>query len=112
TRALAADGHGSRTVRVCAPSTGRCEYAPVWDVGPWNIDDDYWSTAGQRERFADVPRGTPQAQAAYQDGHNGGADGFGRQVTNPAGIDLADGTFWDGLGLGTNSWVDVTFLWL
>ena len=27
---------------------------------------------------------------------------------NPAGIDLADGTFWDGLKLTTNSWVTVT----
>jgi hypothetical protein len=32
-------------VRVCATS-GRCEWAPVWDVGPWNITDDYWWVRG------------------------------------------------------------------
>lgn len=111
-RALSKKGEGARTVRVCAPDTGRCEYAPVWDVGPWNIRDNYWDPAGHRENFTDLPRGVPQAQAAYQDNHNGGKDGFGRSVRNPAGIDLADGTFYDGLGLRGNSWVDVTFLWL
>ncbi|MGH3672112.1 MAG: hypothetical protein ACRDSH_16010, partial [Pseudonocardiaceae bacterium] len=32
-------------------------------------------------------------------------------VRNQAGIDLADGTFSDGLGLRNNSWVTVTYLW-
>jgi hypothetical protein len=32
-------------------------------------------------------------------------------VRNPAGLDLADGTFWDGLGLTGSSYVDVAFLW-
>jgi uncharacterized protein YraI len=32
-------------------------------------------------------------------------------VANPAGIDLADGTFWDGLKLKNNAWVTVTYLW-
>jgi hypothetical protein len=32
-------------------------------------------------------------------------------VANPAGIDLADGVFWDGLQLTTNAWVDVAYLW-
>lgn len=111
-RALSDDWQGTRTVRVCAPHTGRCEYAPVWDVGPWNVDDDYWNAGADRERFTGLPRGVPQAEAAYHDGHNGGRDGFGRTVTNPAGIDLADGTFWDGLELRDNAWVDVTYLWL
>ncbi|WP_460701288.1 hypothetical protein [Myceligenerans halotolerans] len=110
--ALSEKGQGAHSVRVCAPATARCEYAPVWDVGPWNIDDNYWNSARHRERFADLPRGVPQAQAAYHDDHNGGKDGFGRVVRNPAGIDLADGMFYDGLGLTDNAWVDVTFLWL
>jgi hypothetical protein len=106
---LSAEGTGTYSVRVCAPSTDRCAYAPVWDVGPWNTRDDYWS--GDRQGWTDLPRGVPQAQAAFEDGHNGGDDQFGRAVTNPAGIDLADGTFWDGLGLRHNAWVDVTYLW-
>jgi hypothetical protein len=107
-RALSPQRSGAFTVRVCA-SNGRCEWAPVWDVGPWNTKDDYWSD--DREMWPDLPVGLPQAQAAYQDGHNEGHDQFGRTVTSPAGIDLADGTFWDGLRLNTNAWVSVLFLW-
>lgn len=110
-RGLSSNSSGSYSVRVCAESTGRCAYAPVWDVGPWNITDDYWNPAGTRQSWTDLPQGTPEAQAAYQDGYNGGLDGYGRRVANPAGIDLADGTFWDGLGLTDNAWTTVTYLW-
>ncbi|GAB2501270.1 hypothetical protein GCM10027063_45920 [Promicromonospora xylanilytica] len=110
-RGLSAKASGSYSVRVCAESTGRCAYAPVWDVGPWNTTDDYWNPAGTRQSWADLPQGRPQAQAAYEDGYNGGLDGFGRRVANPAGIDLGDGTFWDGVGLTDNAWTTVTYLW-
>ncbi|MGH3974751.1 MAG: hypothetical protein ACRDS9_15685 [Pseudonocardiaceae bacterium] len=109
-RALAPRGSGDYTVKVCS-DRGRCEWAPVWDVGPWNTTDDYWNSPDSRQSWKDLPPGRPQAQAAYHDGHNTGRDQFGRQVLNPAGIDLADGTFWDGLGLRTNSWVTVTYMW-
>ncbi|MDA2810955.1 hypothetical protein O4J56_09935 [Nocardiopsis sp. RSe5-2] len=120
-RALAPRGSGDYTVRVCTEADGgdevegdgadgrRCAYAPVWDVGPWNIKDDHWNT--DRQMWRDLPHGTPQAQAAYKDGYNGGRDGFGRKVLNPAGIDLADGTFRDALKLPTNAWVRVDYLW-
>lgn len=107
-RALAPRDRGDYTVQVCA-DTGRCTWAPVWDVGPWNTEDDYWGT--DRESFRDLPRGVPQAQAARLDGYDDGRDGFGRRVANPAGIDLADGTFRRDLGLTDNAWVDVTYLW-
>lgn len=121
-RGLANRGGGEYTVRVC--STGefgpnaegdtdthqeRCVYLPVWDVGPWNITDDHWNDA--RESWRDLDRGRPQAQAAYAEGHNGGVDGFGRKVLNPAGIDLADGAFHHGLQMPTNGWVRVDYLW-
>ncbi|MBB5870667.1 hypothetical protein F4553_004046 [Allocatelliglobosispora scoriae] len=106
-RGLAAKGGGDRTVRVCR--SGRCVFLPVWDVGPWNTTDDYWNADRQSGRG--LPVGMPAAQAAFQDGYNGGRDEFGRAVQNPAGIDIADGAFWDGLKLTDNSWVDVTFLW-
>ncbi|WP_367134641.1 hypothetical protein [Saccharothrix sp. HUAS TT1] len=109
-RGLSAKGTGTYSVRVCA-ANGRCEWAPVWDVGPWNTKDDYWNPSATREMWKDLPQGKPEAQAAYQDGYNGGKDQFGRQVANPAGIDLADGTFWDGLKLTDNSWVTVTYQW-
>jgi len=107
-RGLSGRGSGDLTVRVCA-TNGRCEWAPVWDVGPWNTRDDYWND--NREMWADLPTGKPQAQAAFEDGYHGGRDQFGRRVANPAGVDLADGTFWDGLRLTTNAWVTVQFLW-
>lgn len=109
-RGLAPRGSGDYTVKVCA-ANGRCEWAPVWDVGPWNTTDDYWNPSNARQSWSDLPQGRPQAQAAYNDKHNGGRDQFGREVLNPGGIDLADGTFWDGLGLRDNSWVTVTYLW-
>jgi len=109
-RALNADDHadqfqvelryGDKTVR-----------EPVWDVGPWNTSDDYWHPSPIRESWQDLPQGTPEAQAAYSSGYNGGRDEFGRPVLNPAGIDLADGTFWDDLALTDNQWVSVAFLW-
>jgi hypothetical protein len=98
-------------VQVCYPRTGRCETAPVWDVGPWNTKDDYWNPSSSRQMWNNLPRGKPEAQAARLEGYNGGRDQFGRTVLNPAGIDLADGTFWDGLGMNNNDWVNVTFLW-
>ncbi|GAA2371541.1 hypothetical protein [Dactylosporangium salmoneum] len=110
-RGLAPKGTGDYTVRVCTTSGSRCEFAPVWDVGPWNTTDDYWNPAATRQSWKDLPQGRPEAQAAYQDGYNGGKDQFGRAVANPAGIDLADGVFWDGLQLTDNSWVDVAYLW-
>jgi hypothetical protein len=109
-QALSPRGSNKYSVKVCADN-GRCETAPVWDVGPWNTTDDYWKPSISRQRWNDLPQGKPEAQAAYQDGYNGGKSGKGKQVTNPAGIDLADGTFWDGLGLTNNAWVTVTYLW-
>jgi hypothetical protein len=108
-RMLASNGGTEYRVRLCYARTGRCETAPVWDVGPWNTRDDYWNPPTQRQMWNDLPQGTPEAQAAYQSGYNGGLDEFGRRLANPAGIDLADGTFWDGLGMTDNDWVDVTF---
>ncbi|MEU4739440.1 hypothetical protein AB0G02_03105 [Actinosynnema sp. NPDC023658] len=109
-RGLSAKGTGTYSVRVCA-SSGRCEWAPVWDVGPWNTKDDYWNPSATREMWKDLPQGKPEAQAAYENDYNGGKDQFGRAVANPAGVDLADGTFWDGLKLTDNSWVTVTYQW-
>jgi hypothetical protein len=110
-KGLAPKGTGDYTVRVCRTDNSRCEYAPVWDVGPWNTRDDYWNPSAQRQMWKDLPQGKPEAQAAYQDGYNGGKDEFGRKPANPAGIDLGDGTFWDGLKMTDNGWVNVSYLW-
>ncbi|MEJ2861292.1 hypothetical protein [Actinomycetospora flava] len=109
-RSLSPRGEGDYTARVCASET-RCTWVPLWDVGPWNTRDDYWSESATRQEFNDLPRGRPQAEAAFTDDYRGGRDGSGRRIANPAGIDLADGTFRDDLGLTDNAWVTVTYLW-
>lgn len=101
---------GGHEFQVRLDYKGKSVTAPVWDVGPWNIDDDYWNPPGQR-KYQGLPQGVPEATAAYYNGYNGGRDGKGRQVRIPAGIDLADGTFAD-LGLTDSDWVTVSFLWL
>jgi hypothetical protein len=106
--ALSPSGSDEYSVKVCGPVG--CETAPVWDVGPWNIKDNYWDPSSSRQEFSDLPQGTPEAQAAYEDGYNGGVSGIGDDVSNPAGIDLADGTFHDVLG-SDNGYVTVTYLW-
>ncbi|HEX2922561.1 MAG TPA: hypothetical protein VHS28_00855, partial [Chloroflexota bacterium] len=89
---------------------GKKATVPVWDVGPWNVNDNYWDAS--REKFNDLARFTPQAHAAFFNNYNGGNDQFGRPVLYPAAIDIADGTFIDDLGMKGSDWVDVTFLWL
>lgn len=109
-RALASNGGKEYQVRLSY--NGRTATAPVWDVGPWNVKDNYWDAPADRELFKDLPRFVPQVLAAWRDNHNGGRDGFNRWVTYPNAIDIADGTFWDDLGMRQGDWVDVTFLWV
>jgi len=104
---LASNGGSEFQVRVTY--RGRSAVLPVWDVGPWNTHDDYWSA---KRRYADLPAGRPMAHAAYHDGYNRGRDEFGRRVRMPNGIDIADGAFWDDLGMKQSDWVEVTFLWM
>jgi hypothetical protein len=112
-------------------ASGAVLTARVKDVGPWNEDDNYWdATTGPRprRRFGRLPRGTPEAQAAFYNGvhtvpdcttlsgapsgHAGPADQFGRCVLNPAGIDLSLAAA-RRLGFASlqSGWVTVSFLW-
>jgi hypothetical protein len=106
-RVLSSRGGSEFQVRVTYK--GRTTVLPVWDVGPWNTHDDYWNP---NRRYSDLPQGLPMAQAAYEQGYNNGRDGFGRRIRLPNGIDIADGAFWDDLGMSHSDWVQVTFLWL
>ncbi len=101
---------GGHEFQVQIQYKGKTTTAPVWDVGPWNIDDNYWDPVAKR-KYPNLPQGQPEATAAYYDNYNGGLDGHGRKVQIPAGIDIGDGTFAD-LGMGESDWVTVTFLWL
>ena len=93
---------------------GRTVYATVGESGPWNIDDNYWSTLSDpqpRRMFADLPMGVPAAQAAYFNGYNGGLDQFGRLVTSPVAIDISYAVAEDLKLPAGNNKVTVTFLW-
>lgn len=68
---------------------GRALVVPVLDVGPWNIDDDYW------ER---------DARPASERGR-----GYYRRPVNTAGIDLSDAVF-AALGLADNDIVEWRFV--
>jgi hypothetical protein len=107
--ALSSQGGNEFEVRITYGD--RSVVVPVWDVGPWNVNDNYWDPPEQRE-WPGLPQGLPQAQAALEDGYNDGLDGWDREVTTPAGMDIADGTFWEDLGMTDDDWVEVTFLWL
>ncbi len=102
---------GGNEYQVLIEYKGRSVVLPVWDVGPWNIDDNYWDPPEKR-RWKGLPQGTPQAAAAYYNDYNSGLDGKGREVRSPAGIDIADGAFWHDLGMTESDWVTITFLWL
>jgi hypothetical protein len=105
--ALSSKGGNEFQVRVTYRD--RSVVLPVWDVGPWNTRDDYWSP---KRRYSALPVGRPMAHAAYHDRYNGGRDEFGRRIRHPNGIDIADGAFWDDLGMTGSDYVEVTFLWL
>lgn len=106
--ALSSKGGNEYEVRLTYKGTSIV--VPVWDVGPWNTEDNYWD-APEARTFAGLPQGVPAAEAAYFDGYNNGQDGYGRQVASPAGIDIGDGAFY-ALGMTGSDWVDVEFLWL
>jgi len=66
----------------------------VREVGPWNIDDNYWDSANgsnPRRMFSDIPLCWSEAEYAYYYGYNGGKDQFGRTVTVPhiSGLDAS-----------------------
>jgi len=62
--------------------------------------------------WRDLPRGLPEAQAAYFDNYNRGRDEFDRQVLNPAGIDITPAVARDaGLAKYENCWVYVYVPW-
>jgi hypothetical protein len=56
-----------------------CYQLPVWDVGPWNIYDDYWNTNSTRDYWGHDPatwgynnRGDGEAYAAWCCGYHNG----------------------------------------
>ena len=80
---------------------------PIKEVGPWNIHDNYWDR--RRDMWKKLPRGKPEAEAAYYNNYNRGRDEFGRKVLNPAGVDLTPRAARKlGLRKYQNAWVSLS----
>jgi hypothetical protein len=79
---------GGRKVRITDIRKGTSARAPVKDTGPWNTQDNYWRASKYRSMWNDLPRCVPEAEAAFYDNYNRGKDQFGREVLNPAAIDI------------------------
>jgi hypothetical protein len=91
----------------------RVRRAPVKEVGPWNIRDNYWQSRRHRDMWDDLPRCKPEAEAAYFDNYNRGKDQFGREVLNPAGVDLTPRVARKlGLDRFQNAWIYVRYPWV
>ncbi|MFL6059276.1 MAG: hypothetical protein ACJ732_10265 [Rubrobacteraceae bacterium] len=86
---------------------------PVKEVGPWNIRDNYWQSRRKRDKFDNLRRCKPEAEAAYFNNYNHGKDQFGRKVLNPAGVDLTPRAAKRlGLRKFQNAWVWVRYPWV
>jgi hypothetical protein len=86
---------------------------PVKEVGPWNIRDNYWQSRRKRDKFDNLRRCKPEAEAAYFNNFNHGEDQFGREVLNPAGVDLTPlAAKRLGLRRFQNAWVWVRYPWV
>ena len=79
---------GGKRVRITDVQKGTSTGAPVEDTGPWNIRDNYWRASKDRSMWKDLPRCMPEAEAAFFDNYNKGEDQFGREVANPAAVDI------------------------
>jgi hypothetical protein len=100
-------------VSVRRVSGGPKVWARTKEVGPWNTYDNYWARRKHRTMWKRVPRCKPEAQVAYYQNFNGGKDESGREVLNPAGIDLTRSVSRNmGLKRYQNAWVYVRFPWV
>jgi hypothetical protein len=87
--------------------------APVKEVGPWNLRDNYWQSRKYRDMWRNLNPCKPEAEAAYFKNYNRGRDQFGRKVLNPAGVDLTPRAAKKlGLRKYQNSWVKVRYPWV
>lgn len=102
-----------RLVRVeRASGAGKAITVQVKETGPWNANDAYWLPEPDR-RWKNLPRCVAEAHAAFYRDYNGGRDQFGREVLDPAGIDVTPAVAREmGLRKRQGAWVRVTFPWV
>ncbi len=104
---------GGYKVRVRPAGSSDRGWVKIKDVGPWNTYDNWFALRKNREMWRNLPRGMPEAQAAYFDNFHRGRDEFGRKVLNPAGIDLTPAFAREiGLGRYESGWVYVHVPWV
>lgn len=121
---------GSRCyVRVKNVATGACSVAPIYDVGPWFTNDNWWDPASKRilNTLPTTKTILPQAYTGADAARDGKDVGYGRapsgigisnkgyEVGNRASLDIADGTWVDlgfpmAAGIASNG-IIATMLW-
>jgi hypothetical protein len=108
---------------------------PVWDVGPWDIHDDYWNSTRDSTCLSGwgfPGRGNAEAWSAINSGYHDGystthpksgtvgcyvdSTHTGTQINQSGGltqaeIDLSEGV-WSALGMTDNGYISVTFNWV
>lgn len=98
---LCAESDGLCWVQVTSEATGKCAVAPVRDLGPLFIRDNWWELRKNRTYF--LKRGFPAAEAAAD-----GADlGYGPGISD-VGLNVAqDYSHGAGIALGAGTWLDL-----
>jgi uncharacterized protein YraI len=87
-------------VELTNPATGACAAAPVRDLGPFFVKDNWWAATG--ERVYALPQGVPAATLAAA-----GADlGFGPGMSDD-GVDLAGRASPPALAVAAGTWGDL-----
>lgn len=95
-----AEADGLCWVELTNPATGACAAAPVRDLGPFFVKDNWWAAPGTRV-YA-LPQGVPAATAAAS-----GADlGFGPGISDD-GVDLAGRAVAPALAVAAGTWGDL-----
>jgi uncharacterized protein YraI len=113
-----AEADGRCWVQIYANETGQCAVAPVLDLGPLFVHDNWWTA--KSDRAYKLPKGQPAAEIVRDGGDVGFGDGYNdrgynvqRDFSYGPAIDLAAGT-WTDLGFSisrTLANVEVTLLW-
>ena len=99
--------------RISIRRGGHRAKAPVKEVGPWNLRDNYWQSRRYRDMWRKLRRCKPEAEAAYFNNYHRGRDQFGRKVLNPAGVDLTPRVAHRlRLKRYQNAWVYVRYPWV
>ncbi|HET8522593.1 MAG TPA: M23 family metallopeptidase, partial [Thermomicrobiales bacterium] len=114
-------------VRVTNPTTNQCSVAPVYDVGPWFTNDNWWDPTASRnlnnlsssvnilaQGYTGADAAMNRLDVGYGIASSGrGISNVGYDVANRAALDIGDGT-WADIGLDYDAGIApvvVTLLW-